>query len=124
MLRRTRVSGGEQVEFIVESTAPVSVVGDFNDWDPDRGALAPGRDDSLTWSTFLPVGRYAFRYLRDGEFFDDPHADAYEANGYGQYHGVLIVEAPAAPIGTKARAEPKTAADKPTATTTPRKPRT
>ena len=52
MLRRTSVQGGRRVEFVVESSAPPSVVGDF----------------------------------------DDPHADAFETNGYRGFHGVLNVE--------------------------------
>ena len=40
----------------------------------------------------LPTGgRYRFRYLADGgRFFDDESADAYEANGYGDTHGLLL----------------------------------
>jgi hypothetical protein len=93
MLRRTNVRGGQQVEFVVESDSPVSVVGDFNDWDPERGVLDANDEGLQTTSTVLAPGRYAFRYLRDGHFFDDPHADAFEPNGYGQFHGVLIVDA-------------------------------
>ena len=93
MLRRTNVRGGQQVEFVVESHSPVSVVGDFNEWDPERGALDADDEGLQTTSAVLTPGRYAFRYLRDGHFFDDPHADAFEPNGYGQFHGVLIVDA-------------------------------
>src|SRR5690348_514875 len=98
MLRRTSVDGGQQVEFVVETSAPVSVVGDFNGWDPHRGVLTAGEGEGgeagpHAWRTFLTPGRYAFRYLRDGQFFDDADADAFEPNGYGGFHGVLIIEA-------------------------------
>ena len=41
----------------------------------------------------LAPGRYAFRYVNEaGEYFDDADADGFEPNGYGQFHGILIVE--------------------------------
>ena len=56
----------------------VSVVGDFNGWDPSVHPLAGG---CVTVS--LPPGRHTFRYLVDsGEFCDDPDAD----KGRGTHH--------------------------------------
>jgi hypothetical protein len=115
MLRRTIVHGGENVEFVLDSQSPASVVGDFNEWDPWRGALAPVDGDTRSWRTFLPPGRYTFRYLRDGEFFDDPNADEFEPNGYGQSHGVLIVAGNSAP-GPDAAGEPSTTVRPPRST--------
>ena len=121
MLRRTNVRGGQQVEFVVESHSPVSVVGDFNEWDPERGALDANDEGLQTTSAVLKPGRYAFRYLRDGHFFDDPHADAFEPNGYGQFHGVLIVDArQEAETGDAEQAEPASPARRARATPKPR----
>lgn len=113
MIRRTHVDGGQQVDFVLEAQSPVSVVGDFNDWDPARGAMHTDDRGTRSWSTVLQPGRYSFRYLRDGEFFDDPDADEFEPNGYGQSHAVLIVDAdeprppdedaPAVPAASAAR---------------------
>ena len=61
-------------------------------------------DDIITVTIELAPGRYAFRYLADdGEFFDELGAHAFEANGYGQTHSVLVLEsAPATPATDRA----------------------
>jgi hypothetical protein len=127
MIRRTAAPGGQQVVFVLDAERPVSVVGDFNEWDPHVGAMSAAAGGTCEWSTRLPPGRYAFRYLgEDGAFFDDPEADAYEPNGFGQFHGVLVV--PDAPAGeddasttaraaTRPRARRAAAASSPTAAT-------
>jgi chromosome partitioning protein len=60
-------------EGIVVFTQPcsprsVSVVGDFNDWNPDATPLAPSRDGArLEAVVVLPAGRHAYRIVTDGE---------------------------------------------------------
>lgn len=44
------------------------------------------RSASLTLSTGR---RYAFRYYRDGRWFNDDHADSYESNAYGERNCIL-----------------------------------
>jgi hypothetical protein len=55
----------------------VSVVGDWNGWQPGRHTFVPRRDGSRSVSVTLRTGRtYRFRYLADGgHWFDDEHAD-------------------------------------------------
>lgn len=73
-----------------EGTA-VSVVGDFNGWDPLAHPLRRRSNGTRSVAVELEAGRsYAFRYLVDGgHFLDDPAADSHEANGYGGTHSVL-----------------------------------
>ena len=84
-------NGDVLVTFMIDDTRPVSVVGDFNDWDPTRHPLV----DKLEGQRYItvpvpPETPIAFRYLADGgDFYDDPSADRYEPNGYGQTHSVL-----------------------------------
>jgi len=83
--------GDVLVTFIIDDPRPVSVVGDFNDWDPARNPVVDDLDGhravTLAIHSDVPV---AFRYLADGgEFYDDPAADRLEPNGYGQTHGVV-----------------------------------
>lgn len=68
----------------------VSVVGDFNDWDPlanplrKRGAV---RSASVVLD---PDGAYAFRYLdASGRWHDDPAADHLEPNTFGGLNCVI-----------------------------------
>jgi hypothetical protein len=65
--------------------APVSVVGDFNDWTPSAHRFQPREDDTRAVSAVLPKGQVtAFRYLAEGgRWFDDEAADHHDGlNGY------------------------------------------
>jgi 1,4-alpha-glucan branching enzyme len=70
---------------------PVSVVGDFNEWDPTATPLQrlpAGVQAATVW--LAPGRRYRFRYRRaDGTWFDDRTADGCEPNGLGGTNGVL-----------------------------------
>ncbi len=68
----------------------VSVVGDFNDWDPVATPLARRRE-TLRASVVLETGRrYAFRYLAEGgRWFNDDEADDYQGNDFGGSDSVV-----------------------------------
>jgi 1,4-alpha-glucan branching enzyme len=80
-----------EVTFIIEPPAdedlPVSVVGEFNDWDHTRHHFEPGSDGRWRATLILTTGRaHAFRYLTaTGRWFDEPDADDYsDAVGGGR----------------------------------------
>ena len=79
------------VTFSVDDARPVSVVGDFNDWDPLRTPMARRASGRRSAAVRVPAGaELRFRYLADGgDFYDDSDADWFEANGYGESHGVV-----------------------------------
>ena len=95
MIRKRPVDGGQHVKitFVLpagDDSPPVSVVGDFNDWNPAAAKLrrrSPSRSVSLT----LPSGRrYAFRYVDvNGNWFNDDTADDFVHNGFGGQDGVI-----------------------------------
>jgi 1,4-alpha-glucan branching enzyme len=71
---------------------PVTLVGDFNEWDPEATALVATGEGRLAVSLTMPVGRrYEFRY-RDarGYWFNDEGADDYSDNRWGGMNGVLL----------------------------------
>ncbi len=80
------------VTFSVEDARPVSVVGDFNEWDPLRTPLIRRSNGKRSAAVVVPAGsELRFRYLADdGDFYDDSDADWFEANGYGSTHGVVV----------------------------------
>jgi hypothetical protein len=95
MIQRSKVQDGlEAITFVLDGGPNVSVVGDFNDWDPYANPLLPGAGGQRTTCIELAPGSYAFRYLSDGRFFDDPDADSYVDNGRGDVNGVLEVALP------------------------------
>lgn len=73
----------------------VSVVGDFNEWDPVATPLAR-RGETLRASVLLDAGRrYAFRYLADGgRWFNDDEADDYQGNAFGGSDSVVDLTKP------------------------------
>jgi 1,4-alpha-glucan branching enzyme len=83
--------GTASVTFSVTDDRPVSVIGDFNDWDPLRTPMAKRSNGRRSAVVQVPAGsELRFRYLADGgEFYDDGDADWFEANGYGGTHGVV-----------------------------------
>jgi hypothetical protein len=115
LITRARTAHGVKLTFSLDLDRPVSVVGDFNGWDPDAHPLKPRTNGRRSTAVTLPPGsRHAFRYLADGgHFFDDPEADGFEDNGYGGTHGVLVLDAPTLPSTRAAAAKPTTAAPVP-----------
>jgi hypothetical protein len=125
MIKRTKAPGGTRVTFVLTSDTPVSVVGDFNHWDPLAHPLKPRANGTRSVAVVLAAGtRTCFRYLEDGgRFFDDPDADAFEDNGWGATHGVVEIPAPvatAAASAPSAPAPPKPATAKPARRGAPR----
>jgi hypothetical protein len=81
------------VTFVLPAdVGPVSVIGEFNGWDPHAHPLRKRWNGTRSVSVELEPGAHPFRYLADGGvFFDEPEADAVEPNGYGDTHSVLVV---------------------------------
>ena len=71
----------------------VALCGDFNDWSAEATALERGDDG--TWQVSIPLepGRsYRYRYVLDGERWENGQADRYEPNPYGGVDSVIVVE--------------------------------
>jgi 1,4-alpha-glucan branching enzyme len=71
----------------------VSVVGEFNNWDPAAGAMKQSIDGTWTKAVRLAPGMYRFGYVADGEqWHNDPAADGYEPSEFGQDNCIVVVE--------------------------------
>lgn len=79
-------------ELPAEQAKQVALVADFNNWAP-VDMTKRKKDGVFTARTRLPEnGRYQFRYLVDGQnWFNDPAADAYAPNEFGDQNGVVII---------------------------------
>jgi hypothetical protein len=86
--------GHEEVRFSVVAPAArrVSLVGDFNMWDP-RGVAMHRATDGHTWTVdvALPSGRHAFAYMVDGELRADPAAAKAVEDDFGSPSSVIVV---------------------------------
>lgn len=87
---RKRSSGPNAVtvEFVLPSNiewAPVSVVGNFNDWQPYRNPMIARPDGSMTTSVVCSPGTVLrFRYLGNGGvWFDELDANWIDGDGSG-----------------------------------------
>ena len=92
--RKSSTNGHVSLTFVLpDQSVPVSVVGDFNAWDPHRNPLRKRSNGTRSVTVDLLKGDTTrFRYLdATGRFFDDPDGDAYEPNGYGETHTVVLV---------------------------------
>jgi 1,4-alpha-glucan branching enzyme len=68
------------------------VLGDFNGWQDDGTPMKKRKNGGLSATVRLDPGRYRFRYLIDGERWEnDWSADDYEPNAYGGDDSVVTV---------------------------------
>ena len=87
----TLPDGDVAITFTLADERDVSLVGDFNDWNP-HSPLFPDDDGHQGISIVVPADTVIrFRYLDDdgGEHFDDPAADYFEPNGFDGTHSVI-----------------------------------
>lgn len=75
-----------------EGQAALSVVGDFNDWQPGATKMVKRNNGTCSVSISLDAGkRYLFRYFgEDGVWVNDEAADAYEVSEHGSDNCVLL----------------------------------
>ncbi|RME61953.1 MAG: hypothetical protein D6790_07025 [Caldilineae bacterium] len=74
----------------------VFLVGDFNDWDTAVTPFVQGRDGVWRAILDLPCGReFQFRYLVDGRWQTDYHADGWVENEFGSQNSIVNTSLPA-----------------------------
>lgn len=98
-MKRDRISGSNRWSVTFEMPGELdpdglSVVGDFNGWDPGRNSMKLRKDGMWACTVRLMPGTYRFRYVsRHGVWHNDPAADGYEPSGMGEDNGLLILPA-------------------------------
>jgi 1,4-alpha-glucan branching enzyme len=83
-----------EVGFVLECTGAehVYVCGDFNDWHPACLRMIGNADDGL-WEKrlTLPLGRYEYKFVVDGNWLHDPDARENVSNIFGSLNSVVEV---------------------------------
>ncbi|MBW8772332.1 MAG: isoamylase early set domain-containing protein [Gemmatimonadetes bacterium] len=91
---RTAVDSLVPVRFVLVTKAShVSVVGDFNGWDPDATPMTRADSDEL-WevNARMGVGRVEYAFVVDGRtWIPDPNAPLAPENEFGARNSVLTV---------------------------------
>jgi 1,4-alpha-glucan branching enzyme len=84
-----------KVTFSVEakSASEASVVGDFNNWSLEEGALSKLKNGTFKATFDLNKDTiYEFKYVIDGVFVNEPEADSFRWNDYaGAENSVLAI---------------------------------
>lgn len=84
-----------KVTFSVEAkeATNAAVVGDFNNWNPETGALSKLKNGTFKAVFELPTdASYEFKYLVDGEYRNESEADSSRWNDFaGAENSVLSV---------------------------------
>jgi 1,4-alpha-glucan branching enzyme len=94
MIKRSKDKSGVKVTFtlsLADTPNPVSVLGDFNKWDPHAHPLKKRSNGTRSVSIVMPAGEsYAFKYLAEGgTWFNDIDADDHDTNEYGEVNSVV-----------------------------------
>ena len=95
MIKRSPAKNGTvKIQFVLPEerlAGAVSVVGEFNDWNPRATPLRKRTNGTRSASVTLETGRrYAFRYLAEGgRWYDEETADSAEPNDYGTWNSVV-----------------------------------
>ncbi len=80
----------------------IYVSGTFNDWNERAVPLVQGRDGVWRAAVDLPVGRrHEFRYLIDGRWQTDYHADGFTDNIYGSHNSTIDLESTQATVAER-----------------------
>lgn len=73
------------------ASGSVKVAGDFNDWDTSADELEKKKDRWEATLRLKPNSEYRFRYILDGEKWEnDDAADAYVPNEFGSEDSVIV----------------------------------
>jgi 1,4-alpha-glucan branching enzyme len=100
MIRKYRspLAGHVRVVFELPSCVwadRISLTGDFNGWRENDIMLQQARSGVWQATVDLPLGaRYQFRYVVDGQWCTDSHADGMSDNTYGSQNSLVIATLP------------------------------
>lgn len=71
----------------------VSLVGDFNAWDPEKHPMKKSPDGVWEKSVILAPGTYEYKFFQDGQWLVDPLNDRQCPNRFGTRNSVVVVTA-------------------------------
>ena len=71
----------------------VQIAGDFNNWQPQETPMQKVGDSGV-WQTELklPIGRYRYRLVVDGQWQQDPYNELTELNPFGEHNSVVEIK--------------------------------
>ena len=111
MIKSRGARGRGSVTFTIDpgvGAQSAAVCGEWNDWSADADVMRRDAEGGFSTTVDLEAGRaYRFRYLLDGERWDnDWAADAYLPNGFGGDDSVVDLTALAEAVPPAAKKAP------------------
>jgi len=79
---KSTVSKEIAFKFLDKQASTVSLVGDFNGWNPKKNIMKPVKKGEFATKIKIKPGRYTFKYLSDKGWYTDPKLElAYDSMG-------------------------------------------
>ena len=69
----------------------VSLMGDFNEWDVNTHPMKKNKRGVWEKAVMLPPGRYEYKFLVDGQWWNDPRNCDHCLNCFGTQNNVMVV---------------------------------
>ncbi len=79
-------------EFLAPEARDVWLAGNFNNWDSSANPME--KDEKGIWKTTVSLrpGRYEYRFLKDGNWHNDPACSNSVLNEFGSANCLKVVE--------------------------------
>ena len=90
MVKKNSKTGVVTFSFDEPTKNQVYLVGDFNNWDANAMPLSK---KSSKWTTEIKLkpGEYQFKYLANGNWYNDHSADKYLPSPFGGDNSVVVI---------------------------------
>ena len=67
------------------------LVGDFNDWNTKKHPMKRAKKGDWKKIVMLPPGTYEYKFLVDGEWWNDPRNQTISQNRFGTLNNVMTI---------------------------------
>jgi 1,4-alpha-glucan branching enzyme len=94
-MKTTRLSTTKRkVNFSLDAPTlkQVSLVGDFNEWDPGKHKMKKALSGQWKKTVVLPPGTYEYKFFADGQWIVDPENKDSRYNKYGTLNSIVEVK--------------------------------
>src|SRR5262245_21596358 len=81
----------QEFKLLAPTATKVELVGDFTDWQERPIHMLKLADGVWRANVSLPPGIYLYRFIADGEWWDDPESKARVSNPYGSLDSIREV---------------------------------
>lgn len=95
MQKQTKGTKGKRrisFSFMAPRAREVSIVSDFNNWQPESHPMKKGRHGQWTRAVFLLPGTYEYKFYVDGVWRADERNSKWRRNKYGTRNSLIKVD--------------------------------